>query len=172
MSRYFIGLLAFLFVLFRLNAAIDTRVELLQVVNLFEIRLLSFHYRSFTYLCFKLFRHGARTPVLSYPTDRYNETTWAKYGGFGQLTQFGMKQHYEFGNFLRDRYSQFLNPLYSRYRVNVTSTDYDRTLMSAYSLLTGLFKPQDFQKWNDEIDWQPIPVHTTPMSQDKVKNRF
>lgn len=36
-----------------------------------------------------LFRHGDRSPVGSYPTDLYNETTWAKYGGYGQLTQTG-----------------------------------------------------------------------------------
>ena len=33
---------------------------------------------------YQLFRHGDRTPVRSYPKDPYNETTWEKYGGFGQ----------------------------------------------------------------------------------------
>jgi hypothetical protein len=34
-----------------------------------------------------LFRHGDRSAVNSYPTDPYNETAWAKYGG--NIKKFG-----------------------------------------------------------------------------------
>jgi len=123
----------------------DTSVELLQIV----------------------FRHGDRTPVQNYPLDPHNETIWAKYGGYGQLTQLGMRQHFEYGQFLRNRYS-FLDKIYSRNRVNVISTDFDRTIMSAQSLLSGLFEPVDYQKWSKDMNWQPIPVHTTDAKNDKV----
>jgi lysosomal acid phosphatase len=118
----------------------------------------------------KVFRHGERTPVVSYPNDIYNETYWSKYGGFGQLTQAGMKRHNHFGKFLRDRYANFLNKYYNRNEVFVRSTDYDRTLMSAYSLLSGLYEPQDYQKWSDNVGslWQPIAVHTTDALDDKI----
>jgi lysosomal acid phosphatase len=68
-----------------------------------------------------------------------------------------MKRHFDFGKNLRLRYNQ-LNELYNRNRVYVRSTDYDRTLMSAYSLLSGLYEPKEYQIWNKNVNWQPIPV--------------
>lgn len=115
----------------------DTKLELVQIV----------------------FRHGERTPVLTYPNDPYQESHWKDYGGFGQLTQAGMLRHYNYGQYLRSRYSNFLNSNYSRERVLAMSTDYDRTLMSAYSLLSSLYQPAGFQVWNKNVSWQPIPVH-------------
>lgn len=131
-----LGLLI-LFCFFTENLAEETRVELLQIV----------------------FRHGARTPVVTYPNDEYQESFWKKYGGFGQLTPTGMQQHYEYGQYLRERYPDFLNHSYNRERVSIISTDYDRTLMSAYSLLASLYKPEGDQIWNKNLSWQPVPVH-------------
>ena len=117
----------------------------------------------------KLFRHGDRSPVMSYPSDPYkDESNWEQYGGFGQLTQTGMSQHYNFGRFIRERYGSFLSKMYSRKNTNVISTDFDRTLMSAYSLLSGLYEPHDYQVWNEEVKWQPIAVHTTDKASDNV----
>lgn len=117
---------------------------------------------------FKLFRHGDRTPVNTFYGDLYNETFWAKYGGFGQLTEVGMRQHFDYGRFIRTRYTDFLDELYNKNKVHVRSTDFDRTIMSAQSLLSGLFEPVDFQVWNNDIKWQPIPVHTTEAKLDMV----
>jgi hypothetical protein len=108
-----------------------------------------------------VFRHGDRTPTKTYPNDIYNESTWEKYGGMGQLTQRGMRQHYEYGVYLRKRYAKFLNEHFSVQKVTIRSTDYDRTIMSGQSLLASLYKPKSYQIWNPELAWQPIAVHTT-----------
>uniref|UniRef100_H2THN8 Lysosomal acid phosphatase n=1 Tax=Takifugu rubripes TaxID=31033 RepID=H2THN8_TAKRU len=113
-----------------------------------------------------LFRHGDRSPIRAYPTDPYQEKDWPQ--GFGQLSQKGMRQHYELGSFLRNRYKGFLNESYERHEISVRSTDYDRTLMSAEANLAGLYPPPSQQTFKPDLKWQPIPVHTVPLSEDRL----
>ncbi|GAB1286574.1 Lysosomal acid phosphatase [Apodemus speciosus] len=117
-----------------------------------------------------LYRHGDRSPVKTYPKDPYQEEKWPQ--GFGQLTkvcpQEGMLQHWELGQALRQRYHGFLNTSYHRQEVYVRSTDFDRTLMSAEANLAGLFPPSEAQHFNPNISWQPIPVHTVPITEDRL----
>ncbi|XP_061760643.1 lysosomal acid phosphatase isoform X2 [Nerophis ophidion] len=113
-----------------------------------------------------LFRHGDRSPVRAYPTDPYQERAWPQ--GFGQLSQEGMRQHLELGQFLRKRYKGFINDSYARHEITVRSTDYDRTLMSAEANLAGFYPPTDQQVFSPNLNWQPIPVHTVPKSQEKL----
>lgn len=40
--------------------------------------------------------------------------------------------------------------------------------MSAQVTLAGLFPPEGQQIWNDDIQWQPIPVHAVPSHLDYV----
>ena len=51
------------------------------------------------------------------------------------------------------------------FQIHVESTDYDRTLMSAYTVLSGLYPPSGDQIWNTHINWQPIPVHISTTDQ-------
>nr|XP_033785881.1 prostatic acid phosphatase isoform X2 [Geotrypetes seraphini] len=113
-----------------------------------------------------LFRHGDRSPIEAYPNDPYKEDAWPQ--GFEQLSQIGMQQHYDLGTYLRQRYSGFLNDSYNRHEVYVRSTDFDRTLMSAQANLAALFPPADKEIWKPSLKWQPIPVHTTPLSQEQL----
>ncbi|XP_072268418.1 prostatic acid phosphatase-like isoform X2 [Pyxicephalus adspersus] len=85
-----------------------------------------------------------------------------------KIKVIGMNQHYELGKYLRKRYSGFLNETYNRQEVFVRSTDVDRTLMSAQANLAGLFPPTGGQVWDPSIKWQPIPVHTIPLSNDNM----
>lgn len=57
----------------------------------------------------------------------------------------------------------------SSLQVYVRSTDFDRTLMSAEANLAGLFPPNGMQRFNPNISWQPIPVHTVPVTEDRVR---
>ncbi|PNI96162.1 ACPP isoform 3 [Pan troglodytes] len=112
-----------------------------------------------------VFRHGDRSPIDTFPTDPIKESSWPQ--GFGQLTQLGMEQHYELGEYIRKRYRKFLNESYKHEQVYIRSTDVDRTLMSAMTNLAALFPPEGVSIWNPVLLWQPIPVHTVPLSEDQ-----
>ncbi|XP_059777910.1 prostatic acid phosphatase [Balaenoptera ricei] len=113
-----------------------------------------------------VFRHGDRSPIETFPNDPIKESSWPQ--GFGQLTQLGMEQHYELGQYIRKRYEKFLNKSYRHEQVYVRSTDIDRTLMSAMTNLAALFPPEGISVWNPSLPWQPIPVHTVPVSEDRL----
>ncbi|KAM3922452.1 LOW QUALITY PROTEIN: testicular acid phosphatase homolog [Leptodactylus fuscus] len=113
-----------------------------------------------------VYRHGDRSPIDTYPTDPYKDTVWNN--GLQQLTQVGIRQQYELGQYLRMRYKHFLSPSYRKEEIYVRSTDYDRTLMSAQANLAGLYPPNGTQQWHPDFPWQPIPVHTVPVSQDRL----
>ncbi|XP_065317570.1 prostatic acid phosphatase-like isoform X2 [Gordionus sp. m RMFG-2023] len=122
-----------------------------------------------------IYRHGDRSPVWVYPNDRYDKTYWSN--GLGQLTKVGIQQEYILGTLIKNRYtnnSQFLNTSYKSEEIIIRSTDVDRTLMSAQSVLTGLYPPnnsyEEQQVWKPDLNWQPIPVHTIPLNSDYLLN--
>uniref|UniRef100_A0A8B9GJP9 acid phosphatase n=1 Tax=Amazona collaria TaxID=241587 RepID=A0A8B9GJP9_9PSIT len=110
-------------------------------------------------------KSGIRSMFVNFPTDLHKESEWPQ--GFGQLTKTGMQQLFELGQYMRERYSSFLNSTYNRKEVYSRLTDYDRTIMSAQSFLSGLFPPTSSQIWNPELLWQPIPVHIIQKSTDQ-----
>ncbi|XP_063547613.1 prostatic acid phosphatase-like isoform X2 [Cydia strobilella] len=114
-----------------------------------------------------IFRHGDRTPVDMYPTDPYrNESLWPV--KFGQLTNTGKRQHYALGKWFRERYGKMVSPKFDPTQVRVRSTDVDRTLMSVEANLAGMYPPVGNSVWDDQLMWQPIPVHTIPEKMDEV----
>jgi lysosomal acid phosphatase len=117
-------------------------------------------------------RHGDRTPIKEIPKDPH---TWPQ--GLGQLTPTGMQQEFHLGQLLRKRYIEEAGLLPNQYQketIYVRSSDFDRTLMSAESLLLGLYPLSTGPKLpHSEIDalasgYQPIPIHTLPLEQDKL----
>jgi len=111
-----------------------------------------------------LFRHGLRTPTSRYPTDPYNESTWAD--GWGQLVNKGKMEMFTLGKSLRSRYSGFLSEEYNVKDFLMKSSYADRCQMSGQALLAGLFPPTGRQVWNPDLPWQPIPVHSIPRDRD------
>ncbi|XP_062514774.1 uncharacterized protein LOC134190336 [Corticium candelabrum] len=123
-----------------------------------------------------VFRHGDRSPVVTFPSDPYQESHWPQ--GFGQLTQLGMRQQYYLGKYLRHRYMTFgsdtylLNGTYSRDEVTIRSTDVDRTLMSVESQMAAFYKPVGKQEFLKNLSWQPVPIHTVPVSEDSLLRAY
>ncbi|XP_049806282.1 venom acid phosphatase Acph-1-like [Schistocerca nitens] len=114
-----------------------------------------------------VFRHGPRTPADTYPNDPYVNYDFAP-AGWGQLTNAGKLSQYEQGKWLHQRYGEFLGNTYSPQILAAQSTDVDRTIMSAQLELAGLLPPNDEQRWNPELNWQPIPVHSQPLALDDL----
>jgi acid phosphatase len=120
----------------------------------------------------EIIRHGDRTPITPIPSVDY---VWKE--GLGQLTAEGMQQEFQLGVALRKRYIQQDHLLPEHYEYNtlyVRSTDYARTLMSAQSLLAGLYPPGTGPYPSQESSpalphaIQPIPIFSAPARYDDV----
>jgi acid phosphatase len=119
-----------------------------------------------------IIRHGDRTPIQSLPTINYQ---WKE--GLGQLTAEGMQQEYEMGVKFRKKYIEQTHLLPEHYEfgtIYVRSTDFERTLMSAESLLLGLYPhgtgPDTTNSGKSALPhaYQPIPIFSAPSMYDDV----
>jgi lysosomal acid phosphatase len=119
-----------------------------------------------------LVRHGDRTPIHEIPNSPH---VWEE--GLGELTPLGMEQAYHLGVALRKKYIEtmhLLPPEFSQETMYVRSTDMNRTLMTGISLLYGLYPLGTGPKlWRSTVPalpqgYQPIPIHTVPLRQDKL----
>lgn len=77
--------------------------------------------------------------MYEYPNDAVPASEWPE--GVGALTAVGERAHFELGRRLRKRYvdSGFLPFSFSAKDIYLRSTTIDRTLMSAYSQMAGMF---------------------------------
>lgn len=107
----------------------------------------------------EVFRHGARSPTTYQSWD--SDERW---GAAGQLTASGMRQHYLLGHELRNRYittEAFLASELAAGETVVYSTEFNRTIMSAQSQLTGLYPPStgpEISSGNSQKAVPPIEV--------------
>lgn len=119
-----------------------------------------------------LIRHGDRNPIIDLPKS---PIAWP--GGLGELTALGMRQEFELGVKLHKRYiedEKLLPPQYQAENIYVRSTDMDRTLVSAESVLMGLYplgtgpKISGTDKPGLPSAFQPIPIHTNEKKFDEL----
>nr|CAD7432325.1 unnamed protein product [Timema monikensis] len=114
-----------------------------------------------------VFRHGDRSPTETYPADPHkDDSLWLD--GWGALDKKGKMQMFKLGKLFKKRYLDFLSRLYSPKEMHMESSADESCLMSAELVLAGLYPPRGHQVWDPELDWQPIPVHSTPILQDKL----
>lgn len=116
-------------------------------------------------------RHGDRTPLIA---SHEMEKNWPQ--GVGQLTPTGMRQEYELGKILRQRYINKYHLLPQQYDINtmtVRSSGIPRTMMSAQSILFGLYPLGTGPSLDESTKalpqgLQPIPINTVPREQDNL----
>ncbi|CAD8181770.1 unnamed protein product [Paramecium pentaurelia] len=83
-----------------------------------------------------MWRHGARKPYFC---------NWGcddkMLSSMSELTPVGMRQHYVLGQWLRKQYIEtgFLDPYFNETQIYIESSNTNRTIMSAYSNLQGMF---------------------------------
>lgn len=112
-----------------------------------------------------LIRHGDRNPLQEIPSAPY---AWKE--GIGELTIDGIYQEFQLGVELRKKYieqNHLLPPNYDPKTMYVSSTDMDRTLVSAEAILLGLY-PLGTGPYLPSgtpalpAAFQPIPIHIDP----------
>ncbi|CAL1281709.1 unnamed protein product [Larinioides sclopetarius] len=108
-------------------------------------------------------RHGERAPLFLYENDPNEPELWP--GGLAKLTRFGKKHHYAIGKLLRSMYKDFLTTDPKEVCVNSSSTD--RCLRGAAVTAAALYEPEGIWKFEDDLNWQPIPVYYLPEDEDK-----
>ncbi|GMR38963.1 hypothetical protein PMAYCL1PPCAC_09158, partial [Pristionchus mayeri] len=129
-----------------------------------------------------MWRHGDRAPEHAVPgcdKFQFSEDDWTfGGGGYGELSPEGMKMHFNLGRKLRERYITkifpgFVSKAYNAKEIYIRSTDFNRTLISAYANLQGMFSgngeadknyPTDVPEW--PTNYVPIPVHTVALNTD------
>jgi len=141
-------------------------------------------------LVVEVFRHGARGPEMTqFDQDKY----WGV--NAGQLTPGGQRMHYLLGVALKEQYPTLLKK-YNPEKIYARSTDVNRTIMSVYAHMYGIFeangppladnvvkeeaippfKSEIIQKTVETLDnahalpnsIQPVPIHVTTEANDNV----
>ena len=112
----------------------------------------------------ELFRHGARSPQMF--VDEFGDMeNWPE--GKEELVPEGMRQHYLLGTYSREKLVKSEGLLSERYdtaEIYVFSSDFNRTLMSAQSYLSGLYSAGTGPKLRqtNSIISPPIQIENLP----------
>lgn len=115
-------------------------------------------------------RHGDRAPIEDIPSARWTDSL-----PLGHLSPLGMQQEFQLGEKFRERYVKQYHLLpehYSSETMYVRSSDIDRTLISAESVMLGLYPqgtgPSVNGKPSLPLAYQPVPIHTKPRAEDSL----
>lgn len=75
-------------------------------------------------------------------------------------------QAFQLGQFLRNRYFSLVGDRYHPDDIYMLTSDYDRTIVTALLVLSGLYPAKE--RWHSSIDWDPVPLRTIPHEIDNV----
>jgi len=85
------------------------------------------------------FRHGARGPWISVDPITGLDFIGEKWIGEGELTPLGSRMHYLLGVSMKKKYKNFLSEQFNPNEIFIISTDVNRTIMSSYAHLQGMY---------------------------------
>ena len=85
------------------------------------------------------FRHGARGPWISVDPVTGLDFIGEKWAGEGELTPLGARMNYLLGVSMKKRYNNFLSNNFNPNEIHIISTDVNRTMMSSYAQLQGMY---------------------------------
>ncbi len=120
-----------------------------------------------------LIRHGDRTSIVEIPAIPHH---WDQ--ALGELTKNGMLQEFQLGLKFRKKYieeTHLLSEKFQEDEIYVRSTDYSRTIISAQSVLMGLYSPESAPMLANiqhpsilPTEIQPISIHTQAHDNDEL----
>ncbi|KAI6238000.1 hypothetical protein M3Y99_00726600 [Aphelenchoides fujianensis] len=80
-----------------------------------------------------------------------------------------MRQVEKLGEFFRDRYADsFVDEHFNISQVYIRSSDSDRALVSAQAFMHGFFPPNKKERFDEELKWQPLPIHSSGPGKDPL----
>ena len=96
------------------------------------------------------FRHGARQPYSSFDDINWKDILNENWNGYGELTSLGMRMHYLLGISTKEKYKYFINE-YNPNEILIRSTDVNRTILSAFATLQGLYNDSNYILNDEQI---------------------
>ncbi|PZC80747.1 hypothetical protein B5X24_HaOG213971 [Helicoverpa armigera] len=118
-------------------------------------------------MVFLVHRHGDRSSekVQLFLSDNPEELArMSEPYGFGQLTDSGKARSYALGQYLRHRYNALLSSSYDPSEIFVSSTESDRTQMTARIAVTGAYSTEVL--WSEDMEVVPVEIDMVPAKVD------
>ncbi|KHJ41327.1 histidine acid phosphatase [Trichuris suis] len=115
-----------------------------------------------------VWRHGSRAPIRNVfgVSDEQVAAHWPR--GLRELTTKGIQEQRLLGEFLHERYKQFMTD-YSSETIYVRSSDSNRTIMSALATMSGFIPSTPHSVHEDLLlVYQKIPIHKTMLKYDRT----
>ncbi|XP_035717691.1 venom acid phosphatase Acph-1-like isoform X2 [Vespa mandarinia] len=73
------------------------------------------------------------------------------------IPKVGKMNMYNLGAYLRRRYDKFLGDVYTSKIMKMRTTEFPLSQISAELVNAALWPPSELQKWNNDLNWQPVP---------------
>ncbi|XP_057338065.1 venom acid phosphatase Acph-1-like [Microplitis mediator] len=75
---------------------------------------------------------------------------------------------YNLGVFLRQRYNYFLGDIFHPEIMRMRTTEYPLSMISGLLVDAGLWPPAEAQKWEANLNWQPVPTDYLAADRDTL----